>query len=183
MCAAATYAAPGRVGVLAHSLFYQDELAHRFDTHQNVAINTEKLPDAAYRCLIWAEPEQNTFAHVLDSIQQVTPIADLHIITSNPLAQRLPEWHTPQRQPATQPIGFCASMHALRQSRYQVVGMYGFHGPLSIAWGVLGQLMARIRRNDLADRCHFAMRLTYMVQGWQARLAPVSVISARQVRI
>jgi hypothetical protein len=180
MCAAATYAAPGRVGVLAHSPFYQDELGHRFHARHDTALDTKQLPDAAYCAIVWAEPEQNTFAHVLDSIQQLPRTDSLYIITSNPLAQRLPEWRNTQQPPASHPTGIRATMQALRQAQYQVIAAYGFHGPISIAWGVLGQWLARLRRDDLADRCHFAMRLTYVVQGWRACLAPVSVIVARR---
>jgi hypothetical protein len=180
MCAAATYAAPGRVGVLAHSPFYQNELAHRLHTRQDMALDARQLPDAAYCAIVWAEPEQNTFAHVLDSIQQLPRTDSLYIITSNPLAQRLPEWRNTQQPPASHPTGIRATMQALRQAQYQVIAAYGFHGPISIAWGVLGQWLARLRRDDLADRCHFAMRLTYVVQGWRACLAPVSVIVARR---
>jgi hypothetical protein len=180
MCAAATYAAPGRVGILAHSHFYQNELAQRFYARQHTALDIRQLPDDAYRAIIWAEPEQNTFAHILASIQQVSRTDSLYIIASNRLAQRLPEWHHTQQPPASHPTGSCASMRALRQAQYQVIAAYGFHGPISIAWGVLGQWLARLRRDDLADRCHFAMRLTYVVQGWRACLAPVSVIVARR---
>jgi hypothetical protein len=180
MCAAATYAAPGRVGVLAHSPFYQDELGHRFHARHDTALDTKQLPDAAYCAIVWAEPEQSTAASILESIRQIPLTDKLYIITSNPLAQRLPEWHNSRQPPASHPTGIRATMQALRQAQYQVMATYGFHGPLSIIWGVLGQWLARIRRDDLADRCQFAMRLTYAAQGWQARLAPVSVLVARK---
>lgn len=180
MCAAATYATPGRVGVLAHSSFYQDALAHRLHTRQDMALDARQLPDADYCAIIWAEPEQNTFAHVLDRIQQLPRTDSLYIIASNRLAQRLPEWHNPQQPPASHPTGIRATMQALRQAQYHVMATYGFHGPISIIWGLLGQWLARIHRDDIADRCHFAMRLTYAAQGWQAYLAPVSVLVARK---
>lgn len=174
MCATATYAAAGRLGVLAYSPFYQRELAPRLHQHPMPVIfaeTTAPLHDCT--SIIWAEPELPTAAALLAHLPHH---CDLWIITSNPLARRIPDWHT-ATPPASAPCGSVGTLRLVRHAGY-TTHCYGMHGIASIAAGEIGRLLARLHRDDLADRWAARMRAAYLVQGWQARLAPVAVLHA-----
>ncbi len=175
MCATATYTSAGRLGVLTHSTFYQRELAPRLCKHPAPVLFADTAAPL-HNCtsIIWAEPEQPTAASLL---AQMPPRCELWLITANPLARRLPEWHT-ATPPATAPCGSAMLLRLVRHAGY-TTHCYGMHSIASIAYGEVGRLLARLHRHDLADRWAARMRAAYLVQGWQAHLAPVAVLHAR----
>ncbi len=173
LCVVMACAAPGQpITVIAHTPFYRAGLARRLP---HTPINAEPPASAAPR-LIWAEPEQPTAAAVLAQLSQPIPAQRLCLITSNRLARRLPEWRT--APPAHVPLGITGTLRLLRGTAWQVTQVYGFHAGVSIIYGVIGQVWHRLHRPDLADRWHFRMQAAYVQWGWQARLAPVSVVVA-----
>lgn len=179
MCAVAASTTSTPVTVLAQSSFYQNELGHRLG--QSSLVTPVRLPAAPVHCVVWAEPEQASSSQVLAQLQQQMPPGSLlACISSNWLARRLPDWQT-SPPPANQPTGAWRLRTLLKQTGYRLTELHGFHGPVSIAWGVAGQLLGQLQHDALADRCAFQMRMTYAAQGWQALLAPVSVLIAEKV--
>ena len=171
LCAVMACAAPVQpITVIAHTSFYRTGLARRLP---HTPINADPPASATPR-LIWAEPEQPTAAAVLAQLRQCGTNQKLCIITSNWLARRLPEWRT--APPAHAPLGITGTLRLLRGTAWQVTQVYGFHAGVSIIYGVIGQVWHRLRRPDLADRWHFRMQAAYVQWGWQARIAPVSVV-------
>jgi hypothetical protein len=130
------------------------------------------------RVVLWAEPERATGAQALRNLQRLLdPAGRMYVIVSQPLARRLPEWRG-NNLPAAGPAGLRRTIDWLRQQGWTIAQLYGFHSPASIVWEAAARLMERAGRADLADRCHFKMRDTYVAGGAQAALAPVAVLAA-----
>lgn len=130
---------------------------------------------------MWAEPEMEDSGRVLQTLEQyLEPGGRLCVVTSGWLRRGLPEWRGDGNQPARHPAGFLRTRHWLRRASFAVDTVYGFHGPQSLAWGMLSRFPAVLGRGDWVDRCHVAMRSTYVVRGWQALAAPVAVVLARK---
>ncbi|MBN1261358.1 MAG: hypothetical protein JXB35_11840 [Anaerolineae bacterium] len=133
-----------------------------------VARTCDDLP-TDIRCLIWAEPGENSDFQALGKLLGVN--VHLFIVTSNRLARALPEW---QGIPHTS----AHPRHILRRARqagWRVTGHQGYHGLASIVWGRLSPLLERLKRPDLADRGLAQMRMHYAVQGGAAFGAPVQL--------
>lgn len=138
------------------------------------------LSKSLARCVVWAEPEAGHGKQGLEHIIQVLPSdGHLYAIVSNLLARFLPEWQRDSDRPSQQPVGLWQTIKWLREAGFTIEALYGFHGPQSILWGYASRPMEFLGRSDLADRCLLRMRATYVVQGWQAFLAPVGVIWAQ----
>ena len=130
---------------------------------------------------VWAEPERTTAEESLGCIRQaLVPVGRLYVISSGWLRRFLPEWKRAGCRPSEFPAGWCRTVQSLRREGFEIEALFGFHGPASALWGLASQLLTCVHRHDLTDRCHFRMRATYVVSGWQALLAPVGVAAARK---
>src|SRR4051794_27594918 len=183
-CAVEAHRYGGPVIVAAGSTFYASQLLGRVETCDPLLIRADgadavSLAAGSAPVVVWAEPEQATGAQALRNLQPLLgQDGCLYVIVSQPLARSLPEWRGDRLSPATGPAGLRRTIGWLRQQGWSIVQMYGFHGPASVMWEAAGRLMARIGRADLADRCHFKMRDTYIAGGAQVALAPVAVLAA-----
>jgi hypothetical protein len=187
-CAVEAHRQRGPVIVAASSAFYASQLLGRVEACDPLLIGADgadasTLAAESVRAIVWAEPEQATGAQALRHLQRsLGRDGCLYVIVSQPLARLLPEWRGDSRPPATSPAGMRRTIGWLRQQGWAIAQLYGFHGPASIVWEGAGRLMARAGRADLADRCHFKMRDTYIVGGAQVALAPVAVLAATRSR-
>jgi hypothetical protein len=130
---------------------------------------------------VWAEPEGGDAERVLAAIERVlAPGGRLCAVTTGWLRRALPEWQREKDRPAERPVGLGRTVRWLRRAGFAVEATYGFHGPASMVWGFASRLPAAVGREELVDRCLAAMRKTYVVGGWHARWAPVSVVLARR---
>ena len=177
----------GPLIVAASSTFYARELLGRVEVCEPLlawadCADASMFAAESARAIIWAEPEQASGAQALRNLQHLLgQDGFLYTIVSQPQARLLPEWRGDHQLPATGPAGLWRTIGWLRQQGWAIVQMYGFHGPASIMWEGTGRLMARIGCADLADRCHFKMRDTYMVGGAQVALAPIVVLAATRL--
>ena len=183
-CAVEAQRQGGLVIVAAGNTFYASQLLGRVESCDPLltradGANADSLAAGSARVIVWAEPEQASGAQALRNLQRLLGRDGcLYVIVSQPLARLLPEWRGDRRPPAAGSAGLRRTIGWLRQQGWSIVQMYGFHGPSSIVWEWVGRLMARVGRADLADRCHFKMRDTYIVGGAQVALAPVAVLAA-----
>lgn len=183
-CAVEAHRHGGPVVVAASSTFYVSQLLGRVEACQPQITGADgtdahTLAAGSARVVVWAEPEQATGAQALQNMRQLLDRdSRLYVIVSQPLARLLPEWRGAGQLPATRPAGLRRTIGWLQEQGWSIVQMYGFHGPTSIMWEMVGRLMDRAGRADLADRCHFKMRDTYIVGGAQVVLAPVAVLAA-----
>ena len=69
---------------------------------------------------------------------------------------------------------------SVERGGFRIETRQGLHAPASYFWGAVGLLLAQFKRDDLADRCHFKMRASYVVEGWQASLAPLVLLVAER---
>lgn len=130
---------------------------------------------------IWAEPERGDGGPTLKHIRQtLQPAGRLWVITSGLLSHFLPEWRRAEDRPARDPAGWRQALRSLRQSGFAIQAQYGFHGPISVFWGLLAKRLGQLGREDLADRCYFKMRERLVVAGWQARWSMLSLVIAQQ---
>jgi len=183
-CAVEAHSFGGPVIVAAGSTFYASELLGRVEACDPLltgadGVEASTLAAGSARVIVWAEPEQTTGVQALQNLQRLLGRDGcLYVIVSQPLARLLPEWHGDSQPPATSPAGLRRTIGWLRQQGWSIMQLYGFHSPASIVWEATGRLMDRAGRADLADRCHFKMRDTYIVGGAQVALAPVAVLAA-----
>lgn len=206
LCAVEVHRTEGPITVFASSPFYARELLKRLEDRMAVLValgewqprasdlrqwlGIEIDPSAfslasphlrSYaHCAIWAEPEWIGGAQALCNIREtLLPGAKLYVICSGWLARFLPEWQQSHNRPSEHPIGLRQAISWLRHSDFAMEALYGFHGPQSIFWGYASRWMESLGRGNLADRCLFQMRATYVVHGWQAFLAPVGLACAQ----
>ena len=183
-CAVEAQRYGGPVMVAASSTFYASQLLGRLEACEPQLIDADgvaasRLAAGCARAIVWAEPEQATGAQALRNLHRLlSPQGCLYVIVSRPLARLLPEWRGAAAHPAIAPAGLRRTIGWLRGEGWSIVQMYGFHGPASIIWEGAGRVMERVGRADLADRCHFKMRDTYIAGGVQLALAPVAVLAA-----
>lgn len=208
-CAAATACTGGPTIVLAGSLFYARELVRRLEDEvwlyftrsmslSDSEIQTQmgpevdwgrvslyQLPPARHRLgtLLCAEPERDTWLSTWQLVHRFAPVvACIHFLGTTPLRRVLPEWQRVDSRPAQEPFN---SYHPVARALSAIDGVEtdtcGFHGPLSLAWGLASRVPAALGRQDLVDRCFAAMRRSSVVQGWQARLSPVWLVTAKRV--
>jgi hypothetical protein len=173
------------VGVVANSHFYERQLQARLGpaalllgTHPEQMSLVSHGPLSA---LIWAEPETTSASRTLAAVAALLAAeGTLYVLGSGWLARRLPEWRGPATRPARTPLGLMALADLMRRHGFTRYVTVGSHGPRSIALGVLGQLLDRLGRPELADRCEAGMRETYLQTGPLAGLAPVRLTIARR---
>lgn len=208
LCAMEAHRAGGPVSLYSSSAFYAEELTGRLDRCGGVLVpcggwapagrGWRSLPMAGVRgstrfrlapeggeiapgtAVVWAEPEMGDLERTAARVaQNLAPGGRLCVVTSGWLRRGLPEWKRDEgERPARRPAGLRRTMECLRQAGLTVEGVYGFHGPRSLAWGLASRVPAALGRADLVDRCLAAMRKGYVVPGWQARWAPVAVVLA-----
>lgn len=199
LCAARAYAAAGSVALVASSAFYSAEIGRRMTGCTLVptspaagpvdglaSLNGDRIqsiPLAGWNreagTVVWAEPEPEGSDAVLGAIgRNLSAGGSLYAVSSSGLARALPEWKQDAAPGGRRPLGPRRTLALLRAATFVIEEMYGFHGPASVAWSYLSRAAAGIGRADLADRCHFQMRATYVVSGWLSLLAPVCVIVA-----
>lgn len=210
LCAVEVQRAGGPVQVIAGSPFYARELLKRFDSRTSVLfpawnpnLSTEELADslgeeavwaglqsglsarAQAGAVVWAEPEMQDAERFAGEISRaLQPGARLCVVASGWLARYLPERQRLVDRPAGHPAGLRRTRYWLRRAGLTIEAAYGFHGPMSMLLGYASGLAGRLRRPDLADRCHFGMRAHFSVSGWQAFWAPVGVlVAARPTRV
>jgi hypothetical protein len=206
LCAVEAHRMGGPVAVFASSPFYARELLKRLQDCETAlaAIGEwsqgaadlqrwlgEEVDPATFslspphpshaHCAIWAEPEWNNREQVLKQIARMLHAeGHLYVIASGWLARFLPEWQRNGNRPGQRPVGLRRTIGWLQEGGFTIRGWHGFHGPQSILWGYASRWMEQLGRGDLADRCLFRMRATYVVQGWQAFLVPVSLAWAQR---
>jgi hypothetical protein len=206
LCAVEVHRISGPVAVFAGSPFYARELLKRMggcearlvpiggwgSSSANIGellgpevehldVQTLESLDVQTKAIVWAEPERTSGEQALRHIHRMLlPGGHLYVIASGWLARFLPEWRRNDDRPGERPVGLRRTIKWLRQGRFTVEGLYGFHGPESILWGYAFRLMERLGRGGLADRCHFKMRAGYVVGGWQALWTPVGMMVARR---
>ena len=130
---------------------------------------------------LWAEPEAGDGDRALEFFDRYLAAGGrLCVVTSGWLRRGLPEWNGQRDRPARQPAGLLRTLRRLRQAGFAIEAVRGFHGPQSLAWGAASRLPTVLGREDWVDRCYAAVRESYVVRGWQALAAPVSVILARK---
>jgi hypothetical protein len=185
LCVARASQANGRVGVVASSQFYERQLQARLGPAALLlGTDPEQLSlvgHGSLSALIWAEAEATSATQTLAAIAALLATdGTLYVFGSGWLARRLPEWHEPATRPARTPLGLMALAALIRRHGFTRHVTVGSHGPRSIALGVLGQLLDRLGRPELADRCEAGMRETYLQTGPLAVLAPVRLTIARR---
>jgi hypothetical protein len=112
---------------------------------------------------------------MLDQIHNVLqPAGELLVIIANPLARRLPEWN------GMNGFSSLTIIRKLQQRHFKIWMAQGFHSVTSVLWGSLALGLRRLGYYAIADRCWYAMRSSFAVNGWQAHFAPVVVIRARR---
>lgn len=182
-CAVEAHRQGGPVIVAASSTFYARQLLGRIAACDPLLTGADgadarRLAAGSARAVVWAEPERASGVQALWNLQRlIDPDGRLYVIVSQPLARRLPEWRG-DSQPAAGPAGLWRTIGWLRRQGWAITQLYGFHSPISMVWEGAGRLIARAGRADLADRCHFKMRDTYVAGRVQAALAPVAVLAA-----
>lgn len=183
ICAATAHQAGGLIALAASSPFYLQELLPRLAHDKVIPVPNssallEPLP-AQVSVALWAEPQDSDHAQVFHALHHLLlPGGRLAVICSNPLARALPEWQHQDNHPAVQPLGVLRTVRFLWQHHWNITAWYGLQSLSSIAWGYLFKLVYALRRDDLADRCHFQMRAVYVTRGWQALLSPVGLLFA-----
>lgn len=206
-CAAWVHPAKGPVGLLAGDAFYLRELLKRLSGKKllfllealpdrdalgveiswdsiTVVEDPETTPDfgSEWSTLIWAEPQPGRLASARKLLAAL-PREGTQVLalTSNRFRTLLPEWKTGNpsltRQP---PLGARATLRFLRQFGFTKQTLYGFQGPLSVAYGLLARPAALLNRPDVMDRLFAATRRSLRVQGRQALWATLTVIVARR---
>jgi hypothetical protein len=157
---------PSSVLLLAEHPVHAYELGRRLSDYR---IN-DFQKTSSVNTVIWVTPQT---AHALDQICDVLlPSGELFVMTANPLARRLPEWK------GACSLSSLAVIRSLRKQHFTIRRVQGFHSVTSILWGYLALGFRKLGRYALADRCWYAMRASFAVNGWQAHLAPVIVIRA-----
>lgn len=122
--------------------------------------------------VLWVEPRSmDRLDHIRDLL---SPSGELYVITANPLARRLPEWG------GVSSLTSLTVCRQLQKGQLKVRTVQGFHSLTSILWGYLSLGLRRLEYYAASDRCWYAMRATFTVNGWQAHLAPVAVIRAEK---
>lgn len=143
------------------------------DTQSNVIPLVNWQPQAGV--WIWAEPSRGSLHTIANHWRQIAANdSQLLIVTSGWLAKRLPEWQTAP-YPTIAPTSTNDLRSALQPEGAHLVAVYGFHGPVSIVYGVAATLLSQRKQLAWSDRFIYAMRKAYTVQGWQAQFAPVQV--------
>ncbi len=192
LCAVEVHRTEGPVALFASSPFYTREMLHRLR-----GCNVTLVPlgdwdaagidlavpaqDVQAGAVVWAGPEHGNGEQMLERIDRaLLPGGRLCIVASGWLARFLPEWQRDADRPGQRPAGLRRIAGWLRRSGLVVESVRGFHGLESTLWGYASRLASAIGRPDLADRCHFQMRATYAVSGWQARWTPVQVVVAHK---
>lgn len=128
---------------------------------------------------VWAEPEATTGDRVIQALAGSLAVGGrLCVLLSGALAHDLPESGRAGEGGAMCSPGLRATARKLRQAGFAVQVVYGFHGPESLAWGMVYRALQSVGRCDLADRALRWGRACYVVHGWQAHLAPVRVLLA-----
>ena len=205
-CAVELQRVAGPVTVVASHPFYARELLKRLDgCHVSLVLAPDwNLPaeeisrwlgydvarssiesdpgvGAQAQAAVWAEPQREVGEEILERIgRTVRPGGQLYVVASGWLRRFLPEWQRGAVLAGQEPAGLRAATRWLRAAGWHVERPYGFHGPRSVCWGLAAHGAARLARLDCADLCHFGMRAAYVVHGWQASLAPVTVVTARK---
>lgn len=205
LCAMMTDSEDKSVPLFTSSLFYARELTKRLSAEvllyptsqsrftaqeiraamgpeiawQRVHYDSIQPPNLPLNALIWAEPEAQSWPDTLNEIHQLArPSSKLCILGTTKLRRILPEWAT--YQPAHQPLDSPRPLiKAMRQLGYVIEDLYGLHGPLSLLFGSASRIPALLGREEWVDRCHIAMRQRFVVRGWQATLAPIWLLVAR----
>jgi hypothetical protein len=135
--------------------------------------------------VIWIEPLVETWNRELrDLSARLAEDGTLYIIASRPLARLLPE----RRAWTGNPLGLRFSgswkLHAaLRQAGFDIHSRYGFHGLQSIGLNLIGAVLVRLGRADLADRLQFAARLRYCTRGVLSGFSTVSLVAATKTNL
>jgi hypothetical protein len=143
---------------------------------RHVHVQTLECLNVRPKAIVWAEPQRQNCEQFLDTIRQtLSPSCSLYVIVSGGLARSLPEWQQSQNHPGDRPAGLRWTLRCLHRGGYIVESFYGFHGPSSILWSYASRLWSAMGRDDLADRCLFRMRATYVASAWHALLAPVGM--------
>jgi len=208
LCASIAHSTGGTPAIFASSTFYLRELLFRLpdavvilwpasDTTKVPLANStivsrlktkttrnSNLPDlecSMIRVVIWAEPDEETCRRILECALRVIPNWEkLIIVTSGPLAGRLPEWGNPITSPVPHPLGLRRTLSLVRNSSLEVERVYGFRGALATMLAVASTCLSFTGFHRLSDRCYHAMRGTYVVVGAGARASPVAVSVVRR---
>lgn len=134
------------------------------------------------RSALWVEPMAGSWQAVLDALSVELEMASaLYVVASRPLARLLPERQEWPGDPlGLQFRGLRRLQQAMRDHGFVLEGEYGVHSMKAISLNLIGGLVSRWGRPDVADRLGFAARLHYCTTGSLALLSTVAVFLARR---
>ncbi len=171
LCAVEARRVGGTGVVVSGGHFYGPELKRRLEGLEVV----EGIEDGC-GWAVWAPPAGEDGAVVAAALRgALVPGARLYVVAAGLTAAALPEWERREVRLAR----LWRVKRWLRRAGLRVERVYGFHGPLSAAWGYLSRPLERLGRPDLADRALFRMRADYATEGWRVAFAPLAVVVAR----
>lgn len=184
----------GTVVAAASSEFYTREFSNRLGkesiviqtgsrgtvTDRAVIRDQMKQMNMKANTVVWAEPMQEDLVSTLSAIKEVLlPESQLLVITSNWLAERLPEWRGLSEAPAASRAGQRQTAAYLYTQGFTIAATHSYHGPVSIFWSYASRLMGVLGRFDMADRCRYRMRVRFLTHRWESHLSTVSIIAAK----
>jgi hypothetical protein len=142
------------------------------EVSQRLVPNTREQGHAA----LWLEPMVDDWRGQFRTLVKGLPVgAPLIILLSLPLARCVTERRTWAGRPVgMNPLATWKLYRALAGAGFELKGVYGFHSLASIVLNLIGQLLDRRNRPDVADRFHFAGRLRY---GTAGALLPFSTVA------
>jgi hypothetical protein len=167
-CAMNAYHQPGKILLLADNSLHLMQLSRRLaDREPLTLMNVDTTP--CVNTVIWVEPDLSTAAETLREInQRLVSGGTMYIVVTNWLAR----YRQKNVNGFSTPWGKLPIAHLLDR----IEAVQGFHGLVSILWGLANVFFKRIGRYEIADRCLYQMRATFAVNNWQVRFTPVCVI-------
>lgn len=111
-----------------------------------------------------------------ESLVGLPDYRSLHVLTYGRLSWLRPEW----RLLRTSLSGVGLARAVIRQAGWAVDKEYGIYGLRSAAWGYLAKWWAYLGRQDLADRCYYAVREGLVDTDGRAGLAVLVVAGAKR---
>lgn len=141
-----------------------------------------RLEDDEAEAGLWVEPQVDdwwldlaSFSHSLSSG------APLAVVMTRPLGAFIPErdcW-------GGRPVGLVPGamggfIRALKQHRFRVEKVYGFHTLAAFGMNCLSRGMAIVGRPDLEDRLNAAARLVYCLPGRLSFFSTVALLAVRK---
>lgn len=139
-------------------------------------IMTGHEPSQLARTIIWAEPRDSTWRHIVPDLQRLAAPDAKAIVLGR--SARMGRFLPDQPQQSGMPVPLSQAADALGRAGWRIEQRVGFHGPRSLLLGAVSRVPALLNRDDLLDRNSAAMRENFVVVGRQAHYSPVWMIRA-----